>query len=158
MGITWAIFSDPIITFFFKYLTSTQQDTYRSVNDFIFVILISIYLFIVIRRQQLKLSQSEEQYRALFESNPNPMWIYDIDTFKFINVNNAAVKKYGYERKQFLQMTICDIRPERDHAKVRKFANELSNGVRHSGIWEHLKANGQSIKVAIISHAVTFEN
>lgn len=158
MGSLWAIFSDPIITLFFDHLTISKQDTFRSVNDFVFVILISIYLFFEIRRQQRKLSKSEGEYRDLFESNPNPMWIYEIDTCKFIKVNNAAIAKYGYDRKQFSKMTIYDIRHEQEHHKVKNFVNEVREGVKHSGIWEHLKANGQTFKVAIISHPVDFEN
>ncbi len=86
------------------------------------------------------------------------MWIYEIKTYKFIKVNDAAVAKYGYERKDFLKMTIFDIRHERNHHKLREAVNDPRGGVRHSGIWEHLKADGQSFKVAIISHPVTFEN
>ncbi len=158
MGIMWALFSDPIITLFFNHLPTRKLDVLRSINDFVFVGGISIFLFIVIRRQHLKLSQSEEEYRDLFESNPNPMWIYEIETFKFIKVNNAAIAKYGYDRKKFLQITILDIRPERDHHKVKNFVKEYRNGVKHAGIWEHLKANGEIFKVAVISHPVTFAN
>ncbi|RZA01843.1 MAG: PAS domain S-box protein [Sphingobacteriaceae bacterium] len=150
--------SDPVITLFFGHLDPVHINFFRSLNDFAFVVAIAIILYIEIGNQQKKLAQSEEQYRELFESNPNPMWIYDINTFEFIKINNAAVEKYGYSRAEFLSMTILDIRPVRDHDKVKKFISGIKDGVKKSGIWEHLKSNGESIMVSITSHAMLFEN
>ena len=48
------------------------------------------------------LAQSEEQYRLLFEGNPHPMWVYDVETLAFLAVNDAAVESYGYSRDEFL--------------------------------------------------------
>ncbi len=50
--------------------------------------------------------ETEEGYRLLFESNPQPMWIYDRDNLFFLAVNNAAVHGYGYSLDEFLAMTI----------------------------------------------------
>lgn len=157
-GLLWGLISDPVITQFFGHLEPAHLNLFRSLNNFVFVIVISIILYIEIGNQQKKLAQSEEQYRELFESNPNPMWIYDIDTLEFIKINNAAVEKYGYSRADFLKMTILDIRPKRDHDKVKKFVSRIKGGVKNSGIWEHLKSNGESIIVSITSHAMEFGN
>ena len=157
-GILWGLLSDPIITFFFSHLDPTHLDFFRSLNDFAFVIIIAVILYIEIGNQQKKISQSEEQYRQLFESNPNPMWIYDIDTYLYIKVNNAALDKYGYSKSDFSKMTIFDIRPARDHDKLKQFVSGEKSGIKNSGIWEHLKSNGESIMVSITSHAVIFEN
>ena len=54
---------------------------------------------------ELRLHESEEQYRILFDSNPHPMWVYDQETFAFLAVNDAAVRHYGYSRDEFLAMT-----------------------------------------------------
>ena len=64
---------------------------------------------------------SENSYRSLFELNPQPMWIYDLETLQFLDVNHAAVDHYGYSRDEFLGMTLKDIRP------VEKIANLLEN-------------------------------
>ncbi|HEY2154339.1 MAG TPA: PAS domain S-box protein, partial [Isosphaeraceae bacterium] len=56
------------------------------------------------------LRDSEERYRTLFESNPLPMWVYDVETLGFLAVNAAAVRRYGYTRDEFLAMRITDIR------------------------------------------------
>src|ERR1035438_8626269 len=58
--------------------------------------------------------QSEEQYRLLFECNPVPMWVFDRDTFRFVAVNEAAIRKYGLTEKEFLKKQITEIRPEED--------------------------------------------
>ena len=157
-GIVWAFISDPIITLFFGHLTAVQQDLLRSFNDLLFVIIIAVVLYLEIGRQQRKLTRSEEQYRQLFESNPNPMWIYNMDDFKFIKVNNAAIAKYGYSMKEFLNMNIFEIRPSKDHQKIKKFIEEIKDGIKSSGVWEHIKANGETFKASIVSHTVKFEN
>ena len=62
-------------------------------------------------RAEEDLRPSEKQYRLLFQSNPNPMWVFDLETLKFLEVNEAAIQHYGYSREEFLAMTIMDIRP-----------------------------------------------
>src|ERR1700749_3981552 len=114
IGICWALFSNPIITFFYRHLAATEQDSYRSLNDLIFVIIISYVLYVKIKKQQYQLKKSEEEYRQLFESNPNPLWIYD-EKLRFVKVNNAAVEKYGYSRKKFLKLTIDEINSAADY-------------------------------------------
>jgi len=63
------------------------------------------------KRAEQALRESEQRYRTLFELNPLPMWVYDIDTLRFTAVNEAAVAHYGYSREEFLTLTIADIRP-----------------------------------------------
>ncbi len=55
------------------------------------------------------LEQSAAQYRYLFESNPNPMWVFDVETLRFLAVNDAAIAHYGYTRDEFMQMTLRDV-------------------------------------------------
>lgn len=157
IGICWALFSNPIITFFYRHLAATEQDSYRSLNDLIFVVIISYVLYVKIKRQQHKLTKSEEEYRQLFESNPNPLWIYN-EKLRFVKVNNAAVEKYGYSRRKFLKMNIDDI-----HMAVAP--DLLTGGLisnpadsRLAGIREHLKATGGTFIVSIVSYPVLFNN
>lgn len=109
------------------------------------------------KRINNELKQSEEKYRNLFYSSPTPTWIYDPDTFFFLDVNAAASRHYGYSREEFLAMTIYDIRPEKDRERVR----EVVNLNRHTqnyfeGIFEHYKKNGELIQVNILSNSVIF--
>ena len=74
-------------------------------------------------RAEEELRDSEKQYRLLFHSNPNPMWVFDLETQKFLEVNEAAIQHYGYSREEFLAMTIMDIRPpekDRQHKTIAR--------------------------------------
>ncbi len=66
------------------------------------------------KRVESELRASEERYRMLFESNPHPMWVYDVESLALLAVNDAAILEYGYSRDEFLKMTIRDIRPLED--------------------------------------------
>ena len=157
IGICWALFSNPIITLFYRHLTPTEQDSYRSLNDLIFVIIISYVLYVKIKRQQHKLSKSEEEYRQLFESNPNPLWIYD-EKSKFVKVNNAAVEKYGYSRRKFLKMSVDDINAGVDYELITDYINKHQEEFRLAGISRHLRAKGGSFIVSTVSYPVLFNN
>ncbi|HJR45210.1 MAG TPA: ATP-binding protein [Actinomycetota bacterium] len=109
------------------------------------------------RRAEAALRNSERTYRLLFEKNPEPMWIYDRDTLRFLEVNDTACDHYGYAREEWLNMTVRDIRPaEEVPAMLDSVA--ASGPVDRSGPWRHLKANGQEIEVEITSHEIDFES
>jgi PAS domain S-box-containing protein len=61
------------------------------------------------KQAELALRDSEERYRLLFESTPQPICVYDVKTLKFLTVNEAAIRAYGYTRDEFLSLTIDDI-------------------------------------------------
>jgi PAS domain S-box-containing protein len=157
IGICWALFSNPIITLFYRHLAPHEQDSFRSLNDLIFVIIISYVLYVKIKKQQHKLTKSEEEYRQLFESNPNPLWIYN-EELRFVKVNNAAVEKYGYPRKKFLKMTIADVNSAANNEMPYDQLTESQGEFRLAGIREHLKATGGTFMVSIVSYPVLFNN
>ena len=130
---------------------------FRKIAEFVFVALIAVVLFFEIKRHERKLFKSEEEYRNLFESNPNPMWIYNKQTLGFIKVNDAAVEKYKYSRAMFLKMTINDIRPEEEQERLKKYIKSPRDGITLAGSWKHMKGNGETFNVSIISHPVVFE-
>jgi diguanylate cyclase (GGDEF)-like protein/PAS domain S-box-containing protein len=102
------------------------------------------------------LPAADEQYRLLFECNPLPMWVYDYETLRFLAVNEAAVRLYGYSRDELLAMTINDIRPP--EAIPALLADLKSNLVGHrmDSQWTHRKKNGQVIEVEVASHSLVF--
>ncbi len=105
-----------------------------------------------------KQQESEQQYRMLFASNPHPMWVYDIKTFAFLAVNDAATTHYGYSREEFLAMTIKDIRPpEQVDALLRNVAG-VTEGLDKAGSWQHSLKDGRIIEVEITSHTLVFGN
>ena len=109
------------------------------------------------KRDEKALKQSEEHYRLLFHSNPLPMWMYDLETLAFLEVNTAAIDHYGYSREEFLAMTIKDIRPAEDLPKLLESVQRVNDGLDHAGNWRHLRQDGNIIDVAITSHTLEFE-
>jgi PAS domain S-box-containing protein len=110
----------------------------------------------VARRIEEALRKSEAQYRLLFESNPQAMWVYDLTTLRFLAVNDAAVRHYGYSRAEFLEMTIKDIRPPEDITLLEDYLATDTHGVEHAGEWRHRKKDGTIINVEITSNRLTF--
>jgi PAS domain S-box-containing protein len=100
--------------------------------------------------------QSENLHRLLFEGNPIPMWVYDLETLKFLKVNQAAIKRYGYTSAEFLNMTLKDIRPAED-LELLTYNIQSENSIsQESGPWRHLLKNGEMILVDIRSHEFEF--
>lgn len=98
-----------------------------------------------------------ETYRLLFENNPQPMWVYDLETLAFLSVNQAAIQNYGYSKAEFLAMTIADIRPAEDIPAMReKVASLAVAGKVNSALWRHQKKDGTIIDVEVISNGCNF--
>ena len=99
---------------------------------------------------------SPDAFAVLFVSNPKPMWVYDLDTLRFLDVNNAAVATYGYSRVEFLTMTINDIRPEPERLLLSRDLASARPPFQRSGPWSHLLADGSKVEVEISSHQFLF--
>jgi PAS domain S-box-containing protein len=108
---------------------------------------------------QRNLTQSEEKYRTLFFQSPLPKWIYDHDTLRFLDVNEAAIQLYGYSREEFLNMTIKDIRPEEDIELLLNDVKKVVAGAEtRRGQWRHRKKNGELIIVETMAHSFDYLN
>jgi two-component system cell cycle sensor histidine kinase/response regulator CckA len=101
-------------------------------------------------------AEGEGNYRTLFEANPLPMWLFDVETLEFLAVNAAATHQYGYSRDEFLNMTIKDIRPSEDVPLMIEAVSDIPDGFRTAGEWRHRKKDGTVFDVEIASHALSF--
>ncbi len=108
------------------------------------------------KRMEKALYHSEEQYRLLFESNPHPMWIYDLETLSFLAVNDAAIHHYGYSREEFLSMTIRDVCFFEDILPFLDCVSKVTDGFHTAGILRHRKKDGSIMYVETNSHTITF--
>lgn len=96
-------------------------------------------------------------YVRIFRENPNPMYIYDKETFRFLQVNTAALRQYGYTKEEFLQLTANDIRPATEIAAFHKINKELPATYSNAGIWHHTRKNGETFYTHIFTHQIIFE-
>src|SRR6266852_9851974 len=93
--------------------------------------------------------RSAVNYRRLFERHPQPMWVFDPVSLRFLAVNEAALAQYGYTREEFLALSSKDIRPAED---IPAFIDEVARVREHmerGGIWRHLKKDGTELEVQI---------
>lgn len=109
-----------------------------------------------IRRSVEQLGRSEERYHLLFDSSPLPMWVFDRETLAFVEVNEAAVSRYGYSRDELLKMTISDIRPRDDLPQLRRALATRHYTDPPGGVWRHRTKSGEVIEVEINAHDVDF--
>ena len=108
------------------------------------------------RRTEQLLQESEDRHRKLFDNNPHPTWVFDRETLRFLAVNDAAVRKYGYSSDEFLKMTIKDIRPPEDVPALLESVGSVRDGNENVGIWRHRRKDGTNIDVEITSYALSF--
>lgn len=94
---------------------------------------------------------AEERFRLMFERNPMPFWVFDVETLRFLEVNDAAVAHYGYSRDEFLAMTIADIRPPDARAMLLADVREPREGHGPPRVWLHRKRDGTLLEVRVHS-------
>jgi diguanylate cyclase (GGDEF)-like protein/PAS domain S-box-containing protein len=103
------------------------------------------------------LRQGEKRYRGLFQSNPHPMWVYDIETLRFLAVNDTAIARYGFSQEEFLVMTIKDLHPEKEVPRIIEHRATPLSAVNKPEIWQHRTKDGKLIEVEISSHELIFD-
>lgn len=107
------------------------------------------------RSAQARALETERQYRLLFERNPMPFWVFDLETLRFLEVNDAAVRHYGYSREEFLAMTVLDIRPPRGSVDVLQSPSEPAPSPEGE-LWKHLKKDGSVIDVHVRTETINY--
>ncbi|HTQ52310.1 MAG TPA: PAS domain S-box protein [Candidatus Acidoferrales bacterium] len=102
-----------------------------------------------------ELRRSEKQYRLLFHDNPNPMWVFDLETLAFLEVNESAVQFYGYSHEEFLAMKMSDLRRAETNGPTKVTAlSEAESG----HIWRHRRKDGTCVEVEVIWSPMVFRN
>ena len=130
--------------------TDTDVETLRLMAE-------AVWRIVQQRRADTALKDSQAHYKSLFDSNPLPMWVYDLETLKYLSVNAAAVTQYGYSRAEFLTMTLHDIRPAEDVARLLRNISEGHAGLETGELWHHRCKDGSIRLVEIASHPLQFQ-
>ena len=108
--------------------------------------------FLVHRNRAALRAEREAEFRLLFANNSLPMWVYDRETLQFLEVNDTAVRRYGYSRTEFLGMRITDIRPAEEIPGLRQNLSSPRQALKESGPWRHRLKDGGIISVHVASH------
>jgi len=103
------------------------------------------------------LLRSREQQRSFFDAIPYPVWVFDWETLAIKDVNQSAIASYGYSRKEFLLLTIKDLRPSEDVPALLEHIRNSPNAAGTTGIWRHRKKDGAIIDVEVTTGVVQFD-
>lgn len=122
-------------------------------RDMLFLLFVVSTVHFLLKKQR----QNAQQYQTLFDGSPVPMWIFDRVTLRFLNVNPAAIKHYGYSFQQFRQMTIKDIRPAREQNRLEEHIHTKQYNHENKENWTHIKNGGDEIIVTVTASNVYFK-
>jgi two-component system, cell cycle sensor histidine kinase and response regulator CckA len=109
------------------------------------------------RGRKVDLSHNGGQYSLLFAANPTPMWVFDIETLQFLEVNEAAVAKYGFSRDEFLGMTIADIRAPEDASAVSAYLKAPAADFHRNGVSRHSRKDSTPLTVEVTAQDIVFK-
>jgi two-component system, cell cycle sensor histidine kinase and response regulator CckA len=99
----------------------------------------------------------EADFRVLFDRNPQPMWVFDRATAKFLEVNRSAVGRYGYTREEFLGMGLLDLVVTEEHPRLEAHLAALgAESFRGLSTWRHCMKDGSEVEVEAALEEVSF--
>ncbi len=106
------------------------------------------------------LALSKKSYQNLFDFSPQPTWLFETDGFKFLEVNKAAIEKYGYSKAEFLELTLFDIKVEDDKIKLKETLSKNAHDLNSSffGTFRHQIKDGDIIDVEIYCQDIEYED
>jgi PAS domain S-box-containing protein len=113
----------------------------------------TLYKSIIYSIQRAKfidqIQKSEKRYSNLFHLSPLPMWVFDVETLEFLDVNRSAINHYGYSKEEFLAMTISEIRPPEDVDEMKRLLRRALDGIitDPKNVFRHRKKSGDTIVV-----------
>ena len=106
------------------------------------------------KRAEQALMDSDQRYFALFATAPVPMWVFDGETRRFLTVNETAVQHYGYSIKEFLAMTLFDIRSSNEHNLLNNQLHEIDMSQKTT--WQHRRKDGSTLWVDVVSKPIKY--
>src|SRR5205809_225751 len=129
------------------------RDTEKHILQFVST---QVAMAIERKRTEEQLHDSERKYRLLFETNPEPMFVYDFQTLRILAVNGAAVARYGYTEPEFLQLTLRDIRPPEEQGRLdEELARRPDDGAVRAGV-RHWTKQGKRFDVDLVARPLEF--
>nr|WP_294904042.1 PAS domain S-box protein [uncultured Lacibacter sp.] len=112
------------------------------------------------KKAEEQLRESEEKYRFFFNSIPASVFIWSLDDYRILEVNPTATANYGYSRKEFLTMTMLDIRKPSQVSSFLRFVEEVRQDSFSSvnRLWKHINKHGDEMYMQIVSNKIQYNN
>jgi PAS domain S-box-containing protein len=137
---------------------SQLQWTLWALSAAVVVLAVAVFrkLWVDLGEARIAREQSEDKYRMLFYKSPLPKWIYDENTLRFLEVNDAAVRMYGYSQEEFRKLTLADIRPDEDVDQLMADIQQVRRNPKRflAGQWRHVRKGGEVVDVEVTAHPV----
>jgi two-component system, cell cycle sensor histidine kinase and response regulator CckA len=135
-----------------------QNDRAYDERDLEFLDSVGGHIALAIERRSAEdaLRNSASMFRLFFSNNPLPTWVFDCETLLCLQVNNAAVKLFGYSTTEFESMTILDFRPAIEHVAFLDFLRQPSFGPHAKPTWKHARKDGKIIDAEVIAHRLEY--
>lgn len=157
----WILISDTLLQLI---AIATQTSAMlQTIKGWLFVVVTALLLYLVLRREydarlaaDAERAASEAGFQAMFAYNPLAMWIYDLETLRFLAVNDAAITRYGYSREEFLRMRITDIHLPEEPPGLLAMLRQRQGDFQMSGEWRHRTRGGALLDIQTSSHTLRF--
>jgi diguanylate cyclase (GGDEF)-like protein/PAS domain S-box-containing protein len=159
-ALLWIIGSDAAVSS----LPFTALPHVQTLKGFAFVAVTAAMLYTLLYRSDRErrraydlLRTSEREYRFLFQANPSPMWVFDVDTLGVLAVNDAALSHYGYSREEFLKLTMKDVVAADQSSEFLRWLSGAVTWPTQSPLWHHRRKDGALIDVEVRNHGIFFQ-
>lgn len=156
LGLLWIFFTDILVSSIGEGASVNEITFWQMLKGSLFVIIIAAVSFFIIRYQESRIQQTDQVFLQLFQANPNPMWIYDIQTLRFLTINDAAIANYGYTEEEFTAKTLMDIRPEPERQSLRNYLKMSPANRDMDRVWTHITKSGQHKQVKTAAFDVIY--
>lgn len=160
-GLLWILLTDRLLLLLVADLDSAVY--WQTYKGWVFVGLSTLIIYSLVaqstwqnKKAEAALTESEKRYRLLFDNNPLPMWVYDVESLAIVEVNEAAVAQYQYPRSEFLQLSIKEMRPPEDVPQLLDSLSQVTAKLNFAGEWRHRRKDGTVFPVQVISHTLMY--
>lgn len=157
IGLTWIYCSDQALLLLADNFNDRQITLLQSLKESLLIIGTAVFLYLSFHKQSHKARETTKGYRSLFENGPNPMWIFDTETLRILDVNKAATLKYGYTREEFLHLQLEDLRPAGHVSQLYDHLAFSPSDQIELRVVQHQKKSGEAFYVQIQSTPTAFK-
>jgi len=119
LALVWILCSDAAVKVVAGDMQTAAQ--WQTIKGTFFVLASGALIYLLLRplaqhvlSTHARLESSETRHRQMFEGNPGPILVYDLDSLAILDVNPAAASFFGFSRDAFTAMSINALWPPGD--------------------------------------------